>query len=139
MENGSQIVAGIYPQFNLDAIHRREWLVNIKIENFAVDGSFFVHIFLGDFSPDPSYWTQDMNLVGTHAVFSSAIGQTGCQKCLKDKQINAVVSGAVSLTTKLLDNGLHDLEPETVKPYVKKNLHWRVQRVSSLLFLETLP
>lgn len=74
-----------------------------------------------------------MNLVGTHSVFSSAVGQTGCQKCLEDEKNNVVVSGGVSLTTKLKEkfqeNGWPDLEPETVTPYLKKHLHWRVQAV----------
>lgn len=130
LEGDFQITPGSYPKFDLNAIHRREWLVNLHIENFAVDGSFFIHVFLGDFSPNPTNWTQDVNLVGTHSVFSSAIGKTGCQNCLQDKKNNAVVSGGVSLTTKLLEKGLPDLEPPTVAPYLKENLHWRVQKVS---------
>lgn len=132
MEQGHQIVAGgKYQLFDLEAIHRREWLANIQIENFAVDGSFFIHIFVGDFSPDPGYWTQDMNLVGTHSVFSSAIDNTKCAKCKDDNQHHALVSGGVSLTTKLVELGLADLEPATVKPFLKQNLHWRVQKASS--------
>ena len=132
LEKGYHIVAGgKYQLFDLDAIHRREWLANIQIENFAVDGSFFIHIFVGDFSPDPGYWTQDMNLVGTHAVFSSSIDNTKCAKCKEDNQNHALVSGGVSLTTKLVELGLADLEPATVKPYLKQNLHWRVQKASS--------
>ena len=131
LEKGYQIVAGgKYQLFDLDAIHRREWLANIQIENFAVDGSFFIHIFVGDFSPDPGYWTQDMNLVGTHAVFSSGVDNTKCAKCKEDNQNHALVSGGVSLTTKLVELGLADLEPATVKPYLKQNLHWRVQKAS---------
>ncbi|KAK4694225.1 hypothetical protein P7C71_g3323, partial [Lecanoromycetidae sp. Uapishka_2] len=130
LEGNYHITPGSYPKFNLNALHRREWLVNIQIENFAVDGSFFVHIFLGDFSPNPVYWTQDGNLVGTHSVFSSAVGKTGCENCLQDKKNNAVVSGGVSLTRALVQKGLRDLEPERVIPYLKENLHWRVQMAS---------
>lgn len=131
MEGAFQIVPGRYPTFDLNAIHRREWLANLRIENFAVDGSFFVHFFLGDFSPDPANWTQDANLVATHSVFSVAVGKTGCQKCIQDKDADAIVSGGVSLSTALLERQLKDLEPETVVPYLKEHLEWRVQMVSS--------
>ena len=124
-----QITPGHYPIFDMNGIHRREWLVNIQIENFAVDGSFFVHVFLGDFNPIPENWTQDMNLVGTHSVFSPAIGKTGCQNCIKDHQNNALVSGGISLTIRLLEK-FKDIEPPTIEPYLKENLHWRVQNVS---------
>lgn len=127
MEGAFQIIPGSYPIFDLEASHRREWLANLQIENFAVDGSFFVHFFIGEFNPDPANWTQDANLVGTHSVFSSAVGKTGCQNCIQDKQNNAIVSGGVSLTNALLTKGLKDLEPETVAPYLKDNLQWRVQ------------
>ena len=136
MEGAFQIVPGSYPQFDLDAIHRREWLANLRIENFAVDGSFNVHFFLGEFSQDPANWTQDGNLVGTHGVFSVAIGKTGCQNCIQDKETDAVVSGGVSLTNALLERGLSDLEPETVVPYLKDNLEWRVQTVSGRWWIE---
>lgn len=134
MEGAFQIVSGHhYPMFDLNAIHRREWLANLQIENFAVDGSFHVHFFLGEFSDDPANWTQDGNLVATHSVFSVAVGVTGCQNCIQDKQSDAVVSGGVSLTNALLEKGLSDLEPETVVPYLKANLAWRVQAVSEEL------
>ena len=136
IEGDFHITPGQYPKFDLNAIHRREWLVNVQIENFAVDGSFFIHFFLGDFAPTPAWWTQDPNLVGTHSVFSPAVGKTGCENCIKDKANNAVVSGGVSLTSKLLEKKFPDLEPATITPYLKDNLHWRVQKVSCQLTSE---
>ncbi|KAL8714961.1 MAG: hypothetical protein Q9225_006477 [Loekoesia sp. 1 TL-2023] len=130
MEGPFHITPGIYPKFDLNANHRREWLANLRIENFAVDGSFYVHFFLGPFSDEPANWTQDGNLVATHSVFSVAIGNTGCQNCIQDKESDAVVSGGVSLTYALLRRQLKDLEPETVVPYLKDNLEWRVQAAS---------
>ncbi|KAL8727161.1 MAG: hypothetical protein Q9181_005803 [Wetmoreana brouardii] len=127
MEGAFHIVPGNYPTFDLNAIHRREWLANLRIENFAVDGSFFVHFFLGEFSQDPANWTQDANLIATHSVFSVAVGKTGCLNCIQDKEADAVVSGGVSLTRALLERQLKDLEPETVVPYLKEHLEWRVQ------------
>ncbi|KAL8649693.1 MAG: hypothetical protein Q9226_005468 [Calogaya cf. arnoldii] len=73
MEGAFQIVPRRYPTFDLNAVHRREWLANLRIESFAVDGSFFIHYFLGDFSSNPANWTHESNLVATHSVFSPAV------------------------------------------------------------------
>ena len=136
MEGAFQIISGHYPKFDINAVHRREWLANLRIENFSVDGSFYIHFFLGEFSPDPTNWTQDSNLVATHSVFSPAVGKTGCEKCIQDKNVNAIVSGGVSLTNALLERRLKDLEPETVVPYLKDHLEWRVQTVSGEMDME---
>jgi tyrosinase len=105
----------------------REWIANIRAQRFAMTGSFFVRVFLGDFNPDPAQWSFDPNLVGTHGFFGGI-----CKDC--QNQDSALVSGAVPLTTALLAsirNGyLASLEPDDVEPYLRTNMHWRVSVVS---------
>ncbi len=102
-----------------------EYLANIRVSKDAVGGSFFIHIFLGDFNPDPATWINEPNLVGTHCVFTSIKPMEG-----KDLQ----VSGVVPLTTALIEDieadCIKSLDAAEVVPYLRANLHWRVTRVS---------
>lgn len=106
----------------------REWIANIRVSKYALESSFFIHIFLGDFNPNPSTWSFDPNLVGSHCVFAMISGSP--EKAQADQQ----VTGTVPLTSALLDDIVHgkvdSLEPDEVEPYLRKNLHWRVSMVS---------
>ncbi|KAL7267388.1 hypothetical protein RUND412_010029 [Rhizina undulata] len=125
--NHYQFAPGKYRPFDVKENHHREWICNIRIRNYALDGSFFIHIFLGDFNSEVHSWAKESNLVGTHTVFSPRIGKTECENCLTHHQQGVVVSGSISLTAALLTKGLVDLEPDNVKEYLRQNLHWRVQ------------
>jgi tyrosinase len=107
----------------------REWIANMRVQKFALSGSFFVHIFLGDFNPDPAQWSFDPNLVGTHCFF------TASKDCIKCRNLGSLqVSGSIPMTTALLaaiEGGkLKSLEPVDVEPFLKKELHWRITLVS---------
>lgn len=117
----------------------REWLVNFRVPKNALAGSFFVHTFIGDFNSDPSQWSSDPNLAGTHCFFSNSPISSGCASCGSNLQ----VAGSMPLTTALSaqiqgtnstagsNSSLTSLDPEQVEPYLKQNLHWRVTMVSS--------
>ncbi|KAI9886218.1 MAG: hypothetical protein M1823_001953 [Watsoniomyces obsoletus] len=107
-----------------------EYIANIRVQKHALDGSFFVHIFLGDYSPDAFAWAFEPNLVGSHCVFQKDPG--ACSKC--DVANNEVeVTGVIPLTTALLESikqgKICSLDPEEVDPYLKENLHWRVSKM----------
>ena len=108
-----------------------EYIANIRVKKNAIDSSFFIHIFLGDFNPDPFSWTFEPNLVGSHCVFSRK-GEL-CN-CADDDALDAEVAGAIPLTTTLLagiEKGcLSSLDPTEVDAYLVDNLHWRVSTVS---------
>nr|OQO21312.1 hypothetical protein B0A51_09062 [Rachicladosporium sp. CCFEE 5018] len=54
---------------------RREYIANIVSEKFALNGSYAIYVFLGDFDAgDPSCWPTNPNLVGTHAIFAALPG-----------------------------------------------------------------
>lgn len=100
-----------------------EWISNIRVSQNALPKTFFIHIFLGDFKPDPTYWPLDKNLVGTHTVFTKVNGATS----------DILVTGTIPLTQALqrdADAGKLDIaNDQSVEDYLKKNLHWRVTNV----------
>jgi len=112
----------------------REWIANIRVKKYALDSSFFIHIFLGDFNPDPFKWSFEPNLVGTHCIFVNNPHTTRCAKCKRDQTNDLQVTGAIPLTMTLIDavhaGTLASLDPADVEPYLKSNLHWRVTRVN---------
>lgn len=114
-----------------------EWITNIKVQKHALDGTFFVHVFLGEFNrEDPLAWRSDPNLVGTFSILGESVG-TGCKKCKKDREDQLQITGQVPLTLALAERYLagqiENLTPEKVVPYLQTNLHWRVAAVSILL------
>ena len=113
-----------------------EWITNLRALKHGLGGSFSVHIFLGDFERDnPSSWPFDPNHVGTFTVLGDS-ADTGCEKCQRDQHSNLQVTGQIPLTIALaeryLARQLDDLTPNSVVPYLQKNLHWRVTLVSSI-------
>ncbi|KAG8829703.1 hypothetical protein FRB91_002786 [Serendipita sp. 411] len=112
-----------------DKKHYNEWIANITVEKYAADATFYVYIFLGDFTPEPSLWGEDLNLVGTHVVFANNMNFTGCENCRDAAEAHKLVTGTIPLTGALGDKlgNDHVLEPAEVVPYLKKELHWRIQ------------
>ena len=107
----------------------REWITNIRVEKMALQSAFFIHIFLGDFNPDPSCWTFEPNLVGSHAVFTPFTNATTALS----SGASSIVTGTIPLTRTLSaqeEKGLVNLDcEEEVEAYLRKNLHWRVTRM----------
>ena len=114
-----------------------EWITNVKVQKHGLDGTFFVHVFLGEFNrDDPLAWRSDPNLVGTFSILGETVG-TGCKKCDKDREEQLQITGQVPLTLALAERYLagqiENLTPEKVVPYLQTNLHWRVAAVSTLI------
>lgn len=114
-----------------------EWLVNIKAEKHALDGSVQVHVFLGPVQEDDvALWPFSPNHVGTFATLGQG-DQTACAKCQRDQADRTQVTGQIPLTLALTERYLAqiipDLTEDTVIPYLTTSLHWRVALVSELL------
>ena len=109
-----------------------EYIANIRVKKNALDSSYFVHVFLGDFDPDPFSWTFEPSLVGSHCVFARKGKRCNCPD--DDGALDVEVAGAIPLTTTLLagiEQGcLGSLDPTEVDAYLIENLHWRVSTVS---------
>lgn len=102
-----------------------EWIANIRAAQDALGTTFFIYVFLGDFSPDAACWSYDPSLVGLHTVFSSTADPS--------KRHNLIVTGTIPLTKTLrrhaADGKLNMKDENAVKDYLKANLHWRVTNV----------
>jgi len=84
-----------------------------------------VLIFLGAVPDDPAQWRTCHSFVGLHYAFvNSAASQ--CDNC--QSQAEVVAEGFVHLNAAIAErSGLPSYEPGVVSPYLKENLHWRVQ------------
>ncbi|KAK6532574.1 hypothetical protein TWF281_006758 [Arthrobotrys megalospora] len=119
-----------------EPITYHEYDANIRFERFDLGGRpFTVHIFVGDFNPDPATWMWDKNRVGGIYNFVAGVQRgdgSACSNCETQSEEHTVVTGQVSLTNALLDdvedpaNGLNSLIPEEVIPYLQRHLHWRI-------------
>ncbi|KAL8659580.1 MAG: hypothetical protein Q9226_000361 [Calogaya cf. arnoldii] len=100
-----------------------EWLTNIRVAKDALEQAFFIHIFLGDFDPDPQVWSVEPNLVGTHSIITPYVMK-------RDPLQSTIVTGQIPLTRALRvdeQKGLLNLTDEAkAKEYLTRNLHWRI-------------
>ncbi|CAL8579054.1 hypothetical protein XPA_004817 [Xanthoria parietina] len=100
-----------------------EWLTNIRVAKDALEQAFFIHIFLGDFDPNPKVWTIEPNLVGTHSIITPYVMK-------RDPLQSTIVTGQIPLTRALrvdAQKGLLNLTDEAnTKEYLTRHLHWRI-------------
>ena len=102
-----------------------------------------IYFFLGDFNPEPSTWLLDPHLAAHSGIFASSrqrIDSGGCGNCKAQQLEGRKYADTVALTPALLHfhqtaeeiYGLKvdDLSPEVVVPFLTRNLHWRVIKVS---------
>ncbi len=107
-----------------------DWTARIRVKKYALAGSFSVLIFLGEVPENPRSWRSSPSFVGAHHAFvNSAADQ--CENCRN--QADLVIEGFVHLNTAIAQrSGLGSFEPAVVEPYLKRELSWRVQKVSLL-------
>ncbi|KAJ7269098.1 tyrosinase [Mycena rebaudengoi] len=103
-----------------------EWTARIEVKKYEVGCSFLVLLFLGVVPDDPKQWRSSPNFVGAHNVFANSVPER-CANCRTNR--NVEVEGFVHLDEEIAEHsGLDSLAPDVVKPYLKQNLHWRVQK-----------
>ncbi|PHH63361.1 hypothetical protein CDD81_6058 [Ophiocordyceps australis] len=97
-----------------------EWIANVQVKSGALDGSYGVHLFVGEPPVDTADWLKASNLAGSVAIFSMKHMEGSSSK----------ISGAVPLTRALMKlaaaEGLGDLSPATVTPFLRGSLQVRV-------------
>ncbi|KAH0538314.1 hypothetical protein FGG08_005088 [Glutinoglossum americanum] len=112
----------------------KEWFANIRVKKYALNESFFIHVFIGEFSSEPFSWSFEPKLVGTHCIFVNNPTTTQCAKCKDDNDNQIHVTASIPLTTTLIDcikdGELRSLKPADVEPFLVKNLHWRVTKMN---------
>lgn len=116
-----------------------QYMANILVQKFALNSSFAIYVFMGDFDDTPTAWATSTSLVGTHAIFTGMTGAVGTVRGaqVKTQQKPTIqVTGTMPLTSMLLEKvesgELRDVGPDSVEEYLEANLKWRVSLVGRL-------
>jgi hypothetical protein len=106
-----------------------EWAASILFNKYELGGPFGVLIYLGD-SPEEDQWHTRRSFVGSsYAYVSVNHGETELDN-ERDRS-----GGYVLLNWAMVErSGLSSFEPSVVVPYLKDNLHWRVEAVRVFSF-----
>ncbi|KAJ4488015.1 tyrosinase [Lentinula aciculospora] len=105
-----------------------EWTARVQVKKNEVGGSFKVLFFLGTVPDDPKEWATDSHFVGAFHGFVNSSAER-CANCRRQRDV--VLEGFVHLNDGIARlSGLNSFNPDVVEPYLKENLHWRVQKVS---------
>ena len=106
-----------------------DWAARIHAKKFELGQGYAILIFLGDVPGDEVHWRTYPSFVGAHCAFvNTATDQ--CANCREQEEL--VVEGFVHLNEAIAKHSdLSSYEPSVVAPYLKNNLHWRVQAVRS--------
>jgi tyrosinase len=110
-----------------DVIH--DWTARIRFKKYELRQSFAVLLFLGNVAENPSQWITAPTFVGSHTAFVNDAPEQ-CANCRS--HLDGVSEGYVHLNSVISKrSGLSSYDPEVVLPYLKENLHWRIQGVRS--------
>ncbi|KAF3097979.1 hypothetical protein TWF569_009000 [Orbilia oligospora] len=103
-----------------------EWRVDVAADRAALNGSYSVHFFLGKPDRDYKKWTSQPEFVGDYVVFTHNMeAPPGTDPAT----INTEITGSVPLTDAMVlsfGQNLTSLNPPDAKPFLIKNLRWRV-------------
>lgn len=121
---------------------------NLTTSRFAFNGSFNIHLFIGDIDEDQSNrFITKKNEVGFTTVFATA-SSAPCANCVTQRENDLIYEDAIPITPALFsylasnpaaeDDGpamnlriLQSFEPGQVVDFLKKNLAWRVTDMAS--------
>jgi tyrosinase len=97
-----------------------EWLINIRVNDGALNGTFIIYCFLGRVPDDSATWPYANTLVGSMSAFTMYGMKSGGQN----------ISGTVPLTAKLMNavtaGTLSNLDSDATELFLEKNLQYRV-------------
>ena len=101
----------------------------------ALNGSFTIFYIIGEVAGERgSEWSQSPGFVGLTHIFTAP--KEACDNCGKQEEQSQLVTSTSPITSLLLDyvevEKLESMSPEHVKPFLIKNLKWRIQTVSQL-------
>lgn len=107
-----------------------EWRIDVTADKSALDGSYFVHFFLGRPSKNPAEWSSQKELVGDYVIFTHT---TQVAPGINPDEVDNKVTGSVPLTDALIkafgEEGLASLQPEDAAPFLIRKLRWRVSKM----------
>jgi tyrosinase len=103
----------------------REWSLACKVAKYDLNGEMFhIRMFLGDIPADPKDWSLSPTLVGTMSVMPPPYDGPPPFPII-------IVHDEWSLTRSVIDADYNPSNIPEVGNYLKKNLNWRIQKVSS--------
>ncbi|KAJ7022230.1 photo-regulated tyrosinase [Mycena alexandri] len=100
-----------------------EWSVRVRVEKFALQGSFSIVFFLGPVPAKAQEWHTSPSFAGARAIFSNS-NLVGCGNCRVQARAAFIVEGFVHLN--IARPELAAMDPEAVKAYLREHLSWRV-------------
>lgn len=106
------------------------WQVFLRVKNFALTGTWGIHVFLGELPASTADWLLSDSRVGTVTMLSNQSRQN-CANCVAQAEEGILVTGSVPLNEALEERGLDVGDTNAVVSYLKENLSWRVVKVSS--------
>ncbi|KAF7375353.1 Photo-regulated tyrosinase [Mycena sanguinolenta] len=122
VDTHTEIQAGSNPEPSIvQPFH--EWSVRVRVEKFALQGSFSVVFFLGPVPANAHKWHTSPSFAGTRAVFAGS-NLVGCSNCRAQANTGFIVEGFVHLNVARPEFAAMD--PEAVKAYLREHLSWRV-------------
>jgi tyrosinase len=104
------------------------WQVFLRVKKFSVEGTWGVHVFLGEPPANSLEWYFSENRVGTVNILATH-NIDGCSNCQNQAASGQLVTGSVSLTGELVARELDLTNTEAVVEYLTNNLTWRVAKV----------
>ncbi|KAL8787253.1 MAG: hypothetical protein Q9195_007863 [Heterodermia aff. obscurata] len=109
----------------------REWFVDFVVQRLALNGTFSIHYFVGEVTGSVEEYDYSPTTAGTSHIFTAPV--EACDNCGMQEQQAKIVQGTTALTPILMDyvqiGELESLSPDHVKPFLIKNLKWRVATV----------
>lgn len=115
----------------MSPLPRRRSFLNPS-SRFALEGdAFTVHIYIGK--------DKEVGIVYNFSARPEETGgPEGCGNCRSQQEDETLATGQVHITVPLLHDvedsavELGSLHPDHVEEYLKKNLHWKVTKVSAV-------
>ena len=106
----------------------REWFVDFVVQRLALNGTFSIYYFVGEVTSNIEHYGHAPTKAGMSYIFTAPV--EACDNCGKQDQQATLVQGTTALTPILMDyvqiGELESLSPDHVKPFLIKNLKWRV-------------
>ncbi|KAF7324006.1 Photo-regulated tyrosinase [Mycena kentingensis (nom. inval.)] len=108
-----------------------DWTAHVRVEKFALNGSFTVFFFLGNGTDpvsasvpaDPREWHTAPSFAGTYFVFANGARQR-CGNCVAQADAHQLVEGFVHLNTNKQE--LAGMSVAQGKRFLREHLTWRV-------------
>jgi Tyosinase C-terminal domain len=110
----------------------KNWQVFLRVKNFALSGTWGVHIFFGEPPTHSDDWFMAENRVGTISILANN-EMSHCQNCQEQAAQGILVTGSVDLNS-ALGRASQDIgDTAAVVDYLRENLTWRVAKVFRVL------